>query len=236
MRVAEIARVDVKELEERIRRSPRSLEPVVVVAEAWPRWTHAYVLEKLGEEKRALGDEAVGRALVPTLEREIAFLDIARRHPMSKNVWLAPDGYVSHLHYDMPHNLNTVLRGEKEVTLFHPRESRNLYPCSPFAEIGPMNSRVDLDDVDASRFPRVARAPRWQTTVRAGETLYIPPRVWHFVRSHGESVAVNIWFWTEPRTLVRRIADKPAALLLHTIIERAWRNRRRSAPSPSRSI
>jgi len=184
--------------------------PAIVtgVADAWPareRWTHA-------ELRSRLGDDVVGRSLPlsPELLADVAFPALPRIHERA-SVWVLPDGYVSELHFDLPHNLNTVLRGEKDFILFSPEETKNLYPHSPFGRESAQNSRVRLDHV-APEFSRVAAARFWRTTVRAGETIYIPPQFWHFVRSRGESVAVNLWFYLdEPRLL--RLARWPRAVL-----------------------
>jgi lysine-specific demethylase 8 len=128
------------------------------------------------------------------------------------NVWILPDGYVSELHFDLSHNLNTVLRGEKDVILLPPEETRNLYP------VGAQNSRVRLFDI-AAEFHRVRRARYWKTTLGAGDTLYIPPFYWHHVRSRGESVAVNVWFHREVSRL-RRMARWPRRVIVAAVLSR----------------
>lgn len=184
-------------------------EPTVIVdaADDWPareRWTHEYLMGELG-----LSGLGYGRTLDGELARDVRFPPVGRAREQS-NVWVLPDGYVSELHFDLPHNLNTVIRGEKDVVLFHPRETRNLYPGHAlFGDDGPQNSRVRLDDI-GPRFSRVRRARYWMTTIRVGETLYIPPFFWHHVRSRGESIAANVWFHTEGR--VRRVLRWPRAV------------------------
>lgn len=202
-------------------RARRIHAPAIVtgVSDGWPAraWTHAHVLGALGLPPRL--EDGIGRAIPDALLGEVRWpaLGVTRQ----RNVWIAPDGYTSHLHFDLPHNLNSVLRGEKEVVLFAPRETRRLYPHSAFQrEVYPANSRVDLDALDVARFPRVRRARFRRAVVVAGETLYIPPRWWHFVRSRGESVAVNVWFDRDDETLRERLAKKPPRLVIHDLLAR----------------
>lgn len=193
--------------------------PIVItdVANEWPareRWTHAYLMAKLG-----LASTGHGVALDAELRADIALPSVAR-NPTPPNVWLLPDGYVSELHFDLPHNLNTVLSGEKDFVLFAPTEGKNLYPGSIFGD-GPQNSRIRLDDV-APRFRRVARARWWKTTLVPGETIYVPPCFWHFVRSRGESIAANVWFDPE-RWRIQRIARWPRGVIARAAIDKLRR-------------
>ncbi|MBS2016683.1 MAG: cupin-like domain-containing protein [Deltaproteobacteria bacterium] len=203
-------RVDLATFTRRIREAaPRAPVIVTDLAAEWPaltQWTHDSLRERLGLP--AIG---VGVALPEALAGEVAFPPFTRLRQQS-NLWLARDGQISELHYDLPHNLNTVVRGDKEVHLFAPRERRNLYPCSAFGAFGALNSRVRLDEVGPA-FPRVRRAHYWRTKVVAGETLYIPPFFWHHVRSGGESVAVNVWFHLEPRKFLRVLGWPRGALV-----------------------
>lgn len=202
-------------------------EPVVVtgVAERWPAlelWTAESLRERLG-----LDDESTAQRLTSELEAEVEFLPLASRRKHA-NVWVGKDGYVTQLHYDLPHNLNTVLRGEKDFLVFPPGETKNLYPYSIFDDAGPLNSRVILDDVDP-RFSRVLRARFWRTTIAPGETLYLPPFFWHHVRSRGESVAANVWFYTE-RSSLRRIARWPRGALGYAGVNIVRRLLERASP------
>jgi hypothetical protein len=219
--IGDLPRFDRATFEERFRGRMHMPAIVTGLADAWPareRWTHDVLLREL-----ALASAGVAKSLTPELAREVAFPSVARIVQQT-NVWIFADANVSALHFDLPHNLNTVLRGEKDVVLFHPRETKNLYPSSALGSSGPQNSRVDLDRIDDGRFPRVRDARYWQATVREGETLYIPPCHWHFVRSRGESVAVNVWFHEDDRRL-RRIARWPLRVIAAAAIAKLVRSR-----------
>lgn len=221
--LGELPRVRPSDLERRI---ALGLPFVVAgLAEAWPARTtfdHPHLLDVLGEATLPAG--GLARPLPDVLARAVIFPPVTMHRPRP-HVWLAPDGMTSPLHFDLPHNLNTVLRGAKEVLLFAPSESKNLYPPSLFQrDLYPSNSEVDLTRIDRRRFPKVEHASYWETTVDEGETLYIPPRYWHFVRSRGESVAVNVWF-DRPGTLLERVRRKPLRLWAYDALARFHRSR-----------
>ena len=56
------------------------------------------------------------------------------------------------------------------------------------------SSRVDLDRPDLEQFPRLADLQGQGGLLRAGEMLYIPPGVWHYVRSLDQSFSVSFWW------------------------------------------
>lgn len=212
--MGEVRRITVDALAARI---GQLAEPVIVtdLARRWrahERWSHDHLKRALD-----LDDVGVGAALPASLAADVEFPDFTRLS-QQVNVWLARHGQVSELHFDLPHNLNTVIRGEKEFILFHPRESKNLYPYAPWSRFGALNSRVRLDEIDDA-FPRAHLARYWRVVVREGETIYVPPFFWHHVRSRGESVAVNIWFHTEPSKL-RRTSTWPPEAIATAILNR----------------
>ena len=47
--------------------------------------------------------------------------------------------------------------------------------------------------VDLRQFPLYAKASPRVVTVAPGDTLYIPPNVWHWVKSGDGTVAINVW-------------------------------------------
>lgn len=53
---------------------------------------------------------------------------------------------------------------------------------------------VDVAAPDAARFPRFADAVYCESVLGPGETLFIPARTWHYVRSLTVSVSVNFWW------------------------------------------
>ena len=53
---------------------------------------------------------------------------------------------------------------------------------------------MDVEGVDAQRFPLFAGAPWLECVLEAGSVLYLPPRWWHYVRSLSLSFSVSFWW------------------------------------------
>ena len=108
------------------------------------------------------------------------------------NVWIGPAGTVSPAHTDNKHNLLCQVLGYKYVAIFYQDMTDSLYP-----DLEPMfhnTSRVDLDHPDTEMFPLVQQLKGHHTILGPGEMLYIPPRVWHYVRSLDISFSVSFWW------------------------------------------
>jgi len=108
------------------------------------------------------------------------------------NVWIGPGGTVSPAHTDKKHNVLCQVVGSKYVAIFYPEEGDKLYPHpSPMLA---NTSMVDLDCIDLETFPLVDKLQGYHTLLREGEMLYIPPMVWHYVRSLEESFSISFWW------------------------------------------
>lgn len=59
--------------------------------------------------------------------------------------------------------------------------------------------KVDLDDIDETKFPKVRDLEFVDCILEEGEMLYIPPKWWHYVRSLTTSFSVSFW-WSEGGT------------------------------------
>jgi len=133
---------------------------------------------------------------VPALGRDINTPDYCytgedEREP-DINVWIGPGGTVSPAHTDKKHNLLCQVVGTKYVAIFYPEEGDKLYPHpSPMLA---NTSMVDLDCPDMDKFPLLSGLQGHHTLLREGEMLYIPPLVWHYVRSLEQSFSVSFWW------------------------------------------
>jgi hypothetical protein len=105
--------------------------------------------------------------------------------------------------------LAQLINGRKKFILYHPRDSRYLYPrkllrsglawfdeneavfCSdiPFED--------GVDSIDRERFPLFERAIPLEVDLEAGESLFIPSHWWHFTTAHVPCVLVA-HFWDSP--------------------------------------
>jgi len=135
-------------------------------------------------------------AQVPALRRDILVPDYCYTGLQDEDpeihVWIGPGGTVSPAHTDKKHNVLCQVAGHKYVAVFPAEESARLYP-----DPAPMlhnTSRVDLDAPDLEQFPGVRQLRGQHTVLGPGEMLYIPPLVWHYVRSLEQSFSVSFWW------------------------------------------
>ena len=69
-----------------------------------------------------------------------------------------------------------------------------------------------MNGADAARragFERFARARGYACTLRAGEMLYIPPGMWHHIRSLETSFSVSFWWGSRREFPYRADDDSP---------------------------
>ncbi len=82
------------------------------------------------------------------------------------------------MHYDidLANILHFQFDGEKKVILFPPSETKYLYKV-PHAIIA--HQEVDFTNPDFKKWPALQKAKGYTTTLRHGETLYMPEGYWH---------------------------------------------------------
>ncbi|MFT5174217.1 MAG: hypothetical protein ACI8W7_002404 [Gammaproteobacteria bacterium] len=150
-----------------------------------------------------IGESALGAHLRPAIDRVGTATGL--RAAIDLNLWWGPGGHTEPLHYDSGDGTLAQLYGEKQVALFAPSQSKNLYPF-PLSRrgIAPWISRVYLNRPDDERFPRLKLAlpHRLDVTLKAGQILYIPANWWHEVTavSSGFIVSINRFWKVAPLT------------------------------------
>lgn len=100
--------------------------------------------------------------------------------------WFGPAGTVTPLHHDLTNNFMAQVRGRKLVRLIAPYELPDVYNhlhCY---------SAVDLDRVDADRFPRFRNAQVIDVVIGPGDLLFLPVGWWHYVR--GLDISITMTF------------------------------------------
>ena len=111
-------------------------------------------------------------------------------------IYLGAGRQATPMHFDPAENLLCVVEGGKDLTLFHPADTENVYP------VGERNTKVIYSHVDfvsegldRSTFPKLAHAVPHVARVRRGDLLYLPCGWWHAVRgTEGRNLSVNFWY------------------------------------------
>merc|ERR1719373_106509 len=94
-------------------------------------------------------------------------------------------GTVTAMHYDSDDNFLVQVAGFKYVRLYAQEEAPRLYATN--APRGGMShgesfSMVRVEAPDLEAHPDFADAPYWEVILGPGDMLFIPRRVWHYVR------------------------------------------------------
>ncbi|XP_070565402.1 jmjC domain-containing protein F-like [Ptychodera flava] len=108
-------------------------------------------------------------------------------------LWIGTRGNVTPLHYDRNHGLLAQIVGRKELLLFSPEDTSNLYPYPSYSNRS-HTSRVNLRELETegSRFPKLEDAQRYHCILQPGELLYMPPFWWHDVTSLDDCVSITL--------------------------------------------
>nr|SVE94309.1 EOG090X0844 [Simocephalus serrulatus] len=121
---------------------------------------------------------------IPQLKEDIVTPDycfLGDCDDIQVNAWFGPCGTVSPLHYDPDHNFLCQVVGSKYIRLYDQEVSSLLYPHEQ--ELLSNTSQVDVEDPDLQAFPLFSSAPYVEIILEPGKMLYLPPRMWHYVRS-----------------------------------------------------
>ena len=107
-------------------------------------------------------------------------------------------GSTTPLHFDALENLLVVVRGRKDVTLWHPQHTPLLYPRDDGAAA--IFSRADIYHPDFDAFPllREALPLGLRAELAAGDALYLPRGWHHAVSAPSGQLNVSLSYWTQP--------------------------------------
>jgi hypothetical protein len=114
---------------------------------------------------------------------------------VATNVWIAPAGTITPLHFDIPHNFLVQIRGAKRVMVFERGHFMKMYK-EPLWSSVPNFSRVDPMNPALDRFPAFRDMQPFVTDLAEGDVLFLPSATWHHVTSETNSISVNYW-WAE---------------------------------------
>jgi Cupin-like domain len=145
----------------------------------------------------AIGNTALGNLL---RSRMVALGErTGLRAAIDLNLWWGPGGHTEPLHYDSGDGTLVQLHGVKNVALFPPAQTRNLYPFPLRRKgIAPWFSRVYIDEPNFKLYPRLREAlpHRVDVTLQPGQVLFIPANWWHEVSAEADDYVCSVnRFW-----------------------------------------
>ena len=118
--------------------------------------------------------------------------------PSHRNVWMGTGGTRTPLHYDSYDNLLVQIVGYKYVRVYETAETENLYVIrgnnwSDVSAQGNM-SALNCELEDFEEHPLARHAEYQEVYLGPDDCLFLPARMWHYVRSMSTSVSVNYWW------------------------------------------
>ena len=128
-------------------------------------------------------------------------------------MWVALKNHYEFCHYDPDDNFLVMIQGRKQVRLFGYNHLHSLYP-NPLGSYGKtIQSQVDLDNVDADKFPLFVNDPELNCqycTLQPGEMLFIPAFYWHQVSALDTGISVNMFYGDSgDHEFIKKISDPP---------------------------
>ena len=180
------------------------------------RWTTQEIpLREFFADERFLTDRGTWNRIVSNIRDSPADVDAIlgfdaeelfdyRRGLNAANLWISHRGVFTQSHFDELENFNIALEGRKRFVLAPPG-SLDYYPRSIVRGFGDKSQAFDFDDVDPSRFPRLAAklAQRREVILTPGQMLYLPLGWWHQAESL-DDMNINMNFWLRDTKILRR--------------------------------
>ncbi|KAK6187487.1 hypothetical protein SNE40_005500 [Patella caerulea] len=106
-------------------------------------------------------------------------------------MWFSSGGTNSVVHHDGFDNINCVYRGSKDFIIVDPVKYKDMVPID--RPEGAYSS-IDVDKMDYTKYPTLAKIEYIHAHMEPGDCLYIPYKWIHQVRSYNSNLAVNIWW------------------------------------------
>ncbi|ELT89256.1 hypothetical protein CAPTEDRAFT_225438 [Capitella teleta] len=136
---------------------------------------------------------------IPQLQDDVlvpTYCCLGESEDVDMNAWFGPCGTVSPLHHDPKHNFLAQVFGRKYIRLYAEEHSAKLYPHN--GALLSNTSQVDVENPNLERFPHFSDAPFLECILEEGDMLYMPPKMWHFIRSLSISFSFGLT-WLEVR-------------------------------------
>eukprot|EP00794_Sanderia_malayensis_P006809 gene6809-7578_t len=111
------------------------------------------------------------------------------------DLWINGGNASSVLHKDAYHTMNCLINGTKDWKLISLSEEKNIYKAWEAAPAFGGYSKINVNAVNMTKYPKVANVP-WQfTKIEKGDCLFLPKGMYHNVVSYGtHNLAVALLF------------------------------------------
>lgn len=116
------------------------------------------------------------------------------------NLWVGESGTISPAHYDFSDNFLTQIMGRKQVKLFSPLDTSNMYPYEIDSQYLERQSAThiskihDTTNVAYKAHPKFKNVTCYEGIIYPGDLLYIPSGWWHEIKALDVSISVNFWW------------------------------------------
>jgi ribosomal protein L16 Arg81 hydroxylase len=117
-------------------------------------------------------------------------------HGQSMFLWIGPGGTITPLHHDNTNNGFIQIYGTKRIRMIPSMQAPYVYN-----HVG-VFSRVNLLDIDLTKFPDMARASIIDVIVEPGDFLFIPITWWHHVVGESPSISLTFTNFNAPNMIV----------------------------------
>ena len=91
-------------------------------------------------------------------------------------------------------NFLVMIQGRKQLRLFGLDQLSNLYPNPIGSQGKTIQSQVNLDSPDLTKYPKFKNAQCQYCILGPGEMLYIPAFYWHQVTALDSGISANIFY------------------------------------------
>ena len=125
----------------------------------------------------------------PKLKKDLIVPQLVNKVlPINNLAFFGGESSITRLHRDAD-NSNLFLsefHGEKLVVLFEPKYDELLYRY-PYT----IHSGIDIENPDYDKYPGLHHVKGKHIILKKGETLFMPPKYWHYIRYLSPGIGLN---------------------------------------------
>ncbi|XP_067951075.1 uncharacterized protein [Watersipora subatra] len=137
-----------------------------------------------------------------------------------EKIWFGSNYTTSVVHKDAADNINCLVYGVKNYTVLSPKYDPKVLLDRPDG----LYSTMDVDSVDAYKYPGLDDVEYLISELQAGDCVFIPYKWIHQVRSYGRNIAVNTWWnhWKNSELNLENCPEVPEEKPINTAKFHGW--------------